>query len=177
MFVSFKLPFARRCKTTAAVFAVLGLLSSPISVQARLSSEPALAAPTENVQTPSINAEQVLFLGPLPAFSSEQLALTGKAKAQRQQLLRLLEKQPLPVAGRQVSVFEQQLSWQLLSLQEAAAAGPGLWFVQFSHPAYLKAKLALSGVQAPEIFLNLQSQPNNSELKLATGWQQLLIFQ
>lgn len=176
MFVSFKLPFARRCKTTAAVFAVLGLLSSPLSVQARLSSEPALAAPTENVQTPSINAEQVLFLGPLPAFSSEQLALTGKAKAQRQQLLRLLEKQPLPVAGRQVSVFGQQLSWQLLSLQEAAAAGPGLWFVQFSHPAYLKAKLALSGVQAPEIFLNLQSQPNNSELKLATGWQQLLIF-
>ncbi|WP_333609069.1 hypothetical protein, partial [Arsukibacterium sp.] len=55
-----------------------------------------------------VEAQTVLFLGPLPALASEALALGGKEKEQRQQLLRLLEKQPVPVAGRKVSLFGQE---------------------------------------------------------------------
>uniref|UniRef100_UPI002FDABFEE prolyl oligopeptidase family serine peptidase n=1 Tax=Arsukibacterium sp. TaxID=1977258 RepID=UPI002FDABFEE len=78
---------------------------------------------------------------------------------------------------RKVSLFGQELSWQPLSPAQAAAAGPGVWFVQFSHPSYLRANLQLTGVKAPQVFLNFKAQAaNNSELKLATGWQQLLIF-
>lgn len=165
----------QRQRYAAMVFTLASIVSLPLMAQQHSPATPE-PAPAAQVIAATTQAEQVLYLGPLPALSSEQLAQTGKAKAQRQQVLRLLEKQPLPVAGRQVSVFGQILRWQVLSPDAAAAAGPGIWFVQFSNPAFLKAKLSLSGVAAPEIFLNYQSQPNNSELKLATGWQQLLVF-
>ncbi len=180
MFISTKLGAARRAQKPALLLTLYSALTlAVVAPLPLLAATPAVAETTTDAaqaSQPTSYAEQVLFLGPLPAFASEQLALTDKAKAQRQQLLRLLEKDPIPQAGQKVSLFGQSLSWQLVSPAQAAAAGPGIWFVQFNHPAYLKAKLALTGVKAPEIFLNMRSQANNSELKLATGWQQLLIF-
>lgn len=179
MFLSYKLPLTQSWQKPALALAIFGALTLSLTASATQSATGSAATAlvaAENASQSSISAQQVLFLGPLPAFASEQLALTDKAKAQRQQFLRLLEKAPLPQAGQEISVFGQSLRWQLLSPEQAAAAGPGVWFVRFNHPAYLKAKLALTGVKAPEIFLNSQSQANNAELKLATGWQQLVIF-
>ncbi|MEE2025729.1 S9 family peptidase [Alkalimonas mucilaginosa] len=131
----------------------------------------ALAAPQ------TVKAEQVLFLGPLPAFASEQLQQSGKAKQQRQQVLRLLERQPIPEAGRSVELFGQRLQWRQLTPTEAAEAGPGVWFVQLQHDAFLKGKLEISGLQAPQLYLNFQPKNGvSTELALATGWQQLILF-
>ncbi|WP_423186856.1 alpha/beta hydrolase family protein [Alishewanella sp. d11] len=180
MFISTKLGAARRAQKPALLLTLYSAITlAVVAPLPLLAATPAVAETTADAaeaSQPTSYAEQVLFLGPLPAFASEQLVLTDKAKAQRQQVLRLLEKDPIPQAGQKVSLFGQSLSWQLVSPAQAAAAGPGIWFVQFNHPAYLKAKLALTGVKAPEIFVNMRSQANNSELKLATGWQQLLIF-
>ncbi|SEA31439.1 S9 family peptidase [Alkalimonas amylolytica] len=124
-----------------------------------------------------VQAEQVLFLGPLPAFASDSLHQSGKAKEQRQQLLRLLERQPVPVAGRTVELFGQRLQWRQLTPTEAAAAGPGVWFAQLQQDAFFKGRLEVTGVKAAQLYLNFQAKNGSStELALATGWQQLLIF-
>ncbi|MEE2001572.1 prolyl oligopeptidase family serine peptidase [Alkalimonas sp. MEB108] len=125
----------------------------------------------------AVQAEQVLFLGPLPAFASETLQQSGKAKEQRQQLLRLLERQPVPVAGRSVELFGQRLQWRQLTPTEASESGPGIWFTQLQQEAFFRGKLEVTGLKKPQLYLNFQPKNGSStELVLATGWQQLLIF-
>lgn len=132
---------------------------------------------TVPVQAVPVQAEQVLFLGPVPAFASESLQQSGKGKEQRQQLLRLLERQPVPVAGRSVELFGERLQWRQLTPVQAAEAGPGIWFTQLQQEAFFKGTLDVTGLKKPQLYLNFQPKNGSStELVLATGWQQLLIF-
>ncbi|MCH8537617.1 MAG: prolyl oligopeptidase family serine peptidase [Alkalimonas sp.] len=125
-----------------------------------------------------IVAERVLFLGPLPALASEAVQHSGKADELRQQVLHHLEQQPVPVAGRSASFMGQSLSWREMSPEEAAAAGPGIWFTQLQQQAFYQGKLELDGLAAPVAYLNFKKLGDGDQhhLTLNPGWQQLVLF-
>ncbi|MDP4529423.1 prolyl oligopeptidase family serine peptidase [Alkalimonas delamerensis] len=163
----------RRISVHLFSLALLCWLAMPVAASAE--AKPS-AAKTPSAEKTASEAKTVLFLGPVPALASERLQAAGKAGPQRQQVLRLLERHPVPVAGRSVELFGETLAWRQLNPEQAAEAGPGIWFVQLQHPAFVKGSLSVSGVAAPQLYLNFQSVHAGSELALATGYQQLILF-
>lgn len=162
-------------KTLCIGLLLLGLTLLPAVVAATVDNHS--EAEHVTAQLNKVSAEHILFLGPLPALSSEALASSGQADGLRQQVLHHIEQLGVPAAGRTVSFLGQSLSWQKMTPAEAALIGPGVWFTQLQQDSFYQGQLHVNGLAAPVAYLNYKKLGTASQypLDLPTGWQQLLI--
>ncbi len=116
--------------------------------------------------------ETVLALDPLP-IAAEQLADSAKADDIRRALIMQLSESAPPAAQAQIRIFGQQLTWQAQSPAAIRTdAGPAVWMVHLDAQRFVRGHLAVSGLAAPEVWLDGQAhapKDGQVELDLAAG--------